>query len=259
LKTPDQSFLFKGRVLTWFSCGAASAVCSKLAVQKYGDRCIPIYCDTSKSEQEDNIRFLTDCEKWIGKSILRIKSTKYETVDEVFEKTRYISGIYGARCATELKKLPRLAFADPYDVHVFGFTSDETAPHVAPKDDRVLKFETNNPELLLDWILRDSGITKQACYQMLISAGIKLPDMYLMGYPHNNCPCCVKSQSAGYWNKCRKDFPETFARRVKISRELGVRLVQYKGERIFLDELPPNARGKWKDEVISCGPDCGQH
>jgi PP-loop superfamily ATP-utilizing enzyme len=34
------------RVLVWFSCGAASAVAAKLAVEKYGDQCEVLYCDT---------------------------------------------------------------------------------------------------------------------------------------------------------------------------------------------------------------------
>jgi len=255
----DQTFLFdEGRVLSWFSCGAASAVATKLAITKHGSKCIPVYCDLRKSEQSDNQRFINDCEKWFGCPVTIIRSELYDSVDDVVEKTRYMSGPEGARCTTELKKLPRHKFARPEDTHIFGFTADESVPYVKPGDDRIADFERNNPELFLEWILRDNGVTKQMCYQMVMSAGIKLPEMYLMGYPHNNCPGCLKASSAGYWNKIRVDFPAVFAMRVKQSRELGVRLVQYDNKRIFLDELPPHAKGRWKDEKISCGPDCGQ-
>lgn len=246
------------RYLAWFSCGAASAVCAKLGIQKYGSNCIPIYCDTSKSEHSDNLRFKSDCERWIGSPITVIKSVRYTAVEEVFEHTRYMAGVNGARCTTELKKIPRLAYQQPDDVHLFGFTADEAAPFVDPVHDRIANFEANNPDILLEWILRDNGITKQACYQMLLKAGITLPELYLLGYPHNNCIGCVKATSPGYWNKIRRDFPEKFAIRASQSRELGVRLVRYLGERIFLDELPEGARGRWKDEKISCGPECGQ-
>lgn len=65
------------RIVVWFSCGAASAMAAKLAVEKYGERCIVVYCDTSKSEHPDNLRFLADVERWIGKPVLRIRSEKY--------------------------------------------------------------------------------------------------------------------------------------------------------------------------------------
>lgn len=248
-ETIDQGLLFERRVLSWFSCGAASAVATKLACKKWRDKCTPVYCNTLKSEHQDNLRFLKDIEQWVGVQIKIIGSEKYTTIDDVFEKTAYMSGPNGARCTTELKKVPRLRFQYAEDIHVFGFTANE--------QDRITEFEALNPELTLDWVLRDAGVTKQQCYQILVDAKIKLPEMYLSGYPNNNCPGCVKASSPGYWNKIRRDFPEVFARRAAQSRKIGCRLVRYKRERIFLDELPENAKGRWKDEVISCGPDCG--
>lgn len=259
MRIPNQTF-FKladnQRVLVWFSCGAASAVAASLALKKYGQRVEVIYCDTSKDEHEDNQRFMAECEQWLGVKIKRLKSDLYSTVDEVNEGTRYISGPKGARCTTELKKVPRLAYQWPDDIHVFGFTADESAPLASRADDRVADFEMNNPELFLDWVLVDSNTTKQDCYAAILKAGIKLPEMYLLGYRNNNCKGCVKATSPGYWNKVRVDFPETFKVRAERSRALGVRLVKLKGERIFLDELPEGV-GKYRHENISCGPECG--
>jgi hypothetical protein len=59
------------------------------------------------------------------REVVLIRSEQYATVDEVFEQTRYMAGIAGARCTTELKKRPRLAFQRPDDVHVFGYTLEE--------------------------------------------------------------------------------------------------------------------------------------
>jgi hypothetical protein len=199
-----------------------------------------------KSEHPDNARFLADVERWLGVTV-RILSGKYETVDETFMKERYMSGIAGAKCTVEMKKKPRFAFQHADDVHIFGFTADE------PK--RIKQFVHNNHELHLDWILRDHGITKAECLRMINHAGIALPEMYLLGYNNNNCPGCVKSQSPAYWNSIRRDFPEVFARRVKQSRELGVKLVRLKGIRIYLDELPPDD-AEVVEENLSCGPEC---
>jgi hypothetical protein len=52
------------RLVSWFSCGTASAVNTKLAIAKYGDthdiivaRCIV------PEEHPDNDRFAVDCER----------------------------------------------------------------------------------------------------------------------------------------------------------------------------------------------------
>lgn len=234
------------RRLAWFSCGAASAVAAKLTVEKYGDGCEIVCCDTRSSEHPDNFRFFDDVQRWIGRPITLTKSDKYTTIDDVFTGRRYMAGIGGAACTTQLKKLPREAFQRPDDVHVFGYTAEERK--------RADDFEDHNPALHVEWILIDNWITKAECHRLITDAGIVEPAMYALGYEHNNCPGCVKSQSPGYWNKIRRDFPEVFARRCEQSRMLGVRLARLHGERVFLDELPEDADAP--QDAIDCGPVC---
>lgn len=244
-----------GRVLVWFSCGATSAVASKLAIEHLGKayKVLIVNCDTRMSEHPDNYRFSVDCEHWFGQEIIYIKNDDFDTVDDVFVRTRYMSGIKGARCTTELKKVPRLRFANADDWHVFGYTVDEK------RRNRIQEFEERNPELNLKWILRDLGITKAECYRRLQEAGIELPIMYQLGFENNNCPGCVKASSPWYWSMVRKHFPEVFKQRCERSRELGVRLVEITHHnRIFLDELPNREFRKGrKKENLSCGPECG--
>lgn len=239
------------RVIVWFSCGAASAVAAKLTIEDNPNRDVLIVCcDTRPSEHQDNYRFCNDCEAWWGRKIVFINNPKYKTVDEVFDRERYMSGIRGARCTTELKKIPRLQFANPEDIHVFGFTFDERK--------RVREFRMRNPELILKWTLVDHCYTKQDCYEELHRAGIELPAMYRLGFDNNNCPGCVKASSPWYWDMVRTHFPIVFNRRCEQSRKLGVRLVKIEDVRIFLDELPkgPFKKGN-KKENLSCGPECG--
>jgi hypothetical protein len=232
------------RRVVWFSCGAASAIAAKAAVLGYGAEVV--YCDTMATEHPDNLRFFRDVERWIGKPITVIRSERFSTIDDVFERTRYMAGIAGARCTTELKKLPREAFQRPDDIHIFGYTADETK--------RAERFEENNPALHVEWMLIDNGITKEMCLRGLTMYGIALPAMYGLGFDHNNCIGCPKSTSAGYWNRTRRLFPEVFTRRAQQSRLLGARLVRVNGERRFLDQLPLEADAP--DDEIECGPAC---
>ena len=236
------------RALVWFSCGASSAIAAKYAVKKYKD-CEVVYCDTG-GEHPSNIEFLKDVEKWIKKEIIILKNDKYKDHFEVFKKEKYLQGIKGAKCTTELKKKLRLEYQKPDDIHIFGYTIEE--------EKRAKKFENYNPEIFVDWILIKKGITKENCLGMLWQKNIKLPMMYELGYNHNNCIGCVKG-GMGYWNQIRKDFPDHFIKMAKIERDINHSIFRNKetNERIYLDELDPNA-GNFKIEPpISCDLSCG--
>ena len=239
------------RVLIWYSCGAASAVAAKMAINKYASR-LPIYiayCDTG-AEHKDNVRFLADCAKWYGHKIHVLKSEKYSDIWEVYEKRRYIVGVRGAPCTYEMKMKVREQVQRPTDIQVFGFTSEET--------NRATRFDANHPDVYAVYPLIDKGISKSECYTIIQKAGITLPKMYRMGYRNNNCVPCCKGQQ-GYWNKIRVDFPAEFERMAKLERDIGAAINKtYKGgprTPVYLDELDPDA-GRYKDENISCGFDC---
>jgi DNA adenine methylase Dam len=240
------------RVICWFSAGVTSAVAAKLAIEKFsGHEVVVAYCDTG-SEHPDNERFLSDCEKWLGTKIEKIKSEKYKDIWDVYEKTKWLVGPAGARCTTELKKVPRNHFQRPDDIHVFGFDAKETG--------RIKKFRRNNPEITLDTPLADHDITKDDCLKVLVSEGIEIPVMYQLGFRNNNCIPCPKG-GMGYFNHIRKHFPAEFDRMAKVERKLGVAICskQENGvkRRIYLDELDPFS-GNYKAEPgISCGISCG--
>lgn len=241
------------RVLCWFSCGAASAVAAKMAVDKYGDACEVLYCDTLAYEHLDNPRFMADVANWIGQPIKLLKSSKYADIFDVFDKTGWLVGPQGARCTQELKRQVRRDYQQDGDIQVFGLTSDE--------QHRIGRFEKENPSVTCEWILRDSSTTKADCYALLQNAGIDLPVMYKLGYNNNNnCIGCVKGQ-AGYWNKIRVDFPAAFDRMAKQERKMNVAINKsYAGDglrkRVFLDELDPTAGRDVKAPDIECGVLC---
>lgn len=214
------------RTIAWFSCGAASAVATKLCPES-----TPAYCETG-AEHPDNAKFLADCERWFGRSVDRLKSDRYADTWDVWTQRRYLAGIEGALCTVELKVMPRLAFQRPNDIHVFGYTAD--GPDVARAD----RLRSSYPELTIKTPLIERGLTKEACLSMVRHAGIALPPMYAMGFQNNNCLPCVKATSPAYWALVRQRFPDVFSRMAILSRELDVRLCRIDGERAFIDEIP---------------------
>lgn len=219
-----------GRTICWFSCGAASAVAAKLVLSENPDAVVA-YCETG-AEHPDNERFLADCEKWFGTSITRIRSDRYTSTWDVWEQRRYLSGISGAPCTSELKFIPRLNFQLPSDTHVFGYTADKADVN------RAKRMLDTYPDMKQRHPLIEKGLDKRNCLALVQAAGIELPPMYALGFQNNNCIPCVKATSPSYWALVRKAFPAEFDRMAKLSRELNVRLTRIKDERRFIDEIP---------------------
>lgn len=240
-----------GRVISWFSCGAASAVATKLAIEKYGE--VDIYYTDTGSEHEDNPRFLADCEKWFKKKITVLKSTEYKDALEVCEKKRYLSGRgVGAPCTGAMKKEPANGIWKIGDVEIFGYTSDESH--------RLKRWQRDNQERIIECPLIDGLLDKGDCLGMLDRVGIEIPTMYKLGFRNNNCIGCVKARdSIDYWKRVRLHFPAQFERVAKLEKELGhvLNRVTQNGEKINLPLYDiPAGDPKGADPKISCGLFC---
>jgi hypothetical protein len=234
------------RVISWFSCGAASAVATVLAAIKYKD-IEAVYCRVVE-EHEDNLRFLDDFTRVVGIPVKTIINEKYNgSVHEVFIKRGYIKGRHGAPCTVHLKKDMRRDYQRPGDIQVFGYTVEE--------QDRADRFIDANNNVREDFILIDNKITKQHCYELIGKLGLKMPVMYTLGYSNNNCIGCVKG-GMGYWNQIRKDFPAQFDKMAKVERLIGHAVNKDENGPVYLDELAPD-RGRFKaDMPADCGFTC---
>ena len=237
------------RIVCWFSCGAASAVATKIAISelKEWQELIIVYTEVIE-EHPDNKRFLLDCEKWFGRKIQILRNEKYEgSIFKVFMKQKYIVGVAGAPCTKFLKKEVRQKFEQINDKQVFGYTAEE--------QNRLNRFIDANNDVDIWTPLIDKGLGKEDCLAMLKNANIELPAMYKLGYHNNNCIGCVKG-GACYWNKIRVDFPDHFNRMANLERLIGASITKSKGVRVYLDELPKDAGDYPKEPNIECSIFC---
>lgn len=240
-------------IVVWFSCGAASAVAWHETVRIYGQHCNVIAANNPVAEEDgDNLRFAADVEAWIGQRLVRHANPEFPSGSavEVWEKRKAMSFPKGAPCTIELKKIARRDFEENnrLDWHVLGFTAEER--------DRYVRFALGERSNTLP-VLIDARLQKQDCIDILLRSNISPPRVYGEGYPNANCIGCVKATSPTYWNLVRRTRPEVFKARAEQSRRLGVRLVRVAGERIFLDELDPDAEGApLKAMSFECGIFC---
>ena len=232
------------RIVAWFSAGDASAVACKLVLKEHPDAIVARII--IPDELEDADRFTADCERWYGKPILRLQDPGKRSTEDVFRQRRYVQGTAGAPCTGELKKAVRYAFQEPDDIHVFGFTADE--------QHRAENLRQNNFELEVNFPLIRAGLTKDDCHGIVRAEGIEQNLMYRLGFANGNCPGCVKG-GMGYWNRVRVVFPHVFAARMALGKELNWRPFKFRGKRIGLHELPPDA-GRHEEPGFECSAFC---
>lgn len=240
------------RIICQFSCGAASAVATKLTIAQHADaHVVNAYL---ANEHEDNRRFADECAVWFGRPITVLRDDKYGAdVIQVFRRERYMMGPKGAPCSRALKRRMLDRWRQPDDAMVLGFTVEEA--------DRLDDFRERNPGLQVLAPLVDAGLTKSDCKAMVERAGIVLPVMYRLGYDNANCIGCVKG-GEGYWRAIREDFPAVFEANCLVQDEVGpgswflrYRSGPRKEERFPLRDLP--AGEAMRNEVLpSCSFFC---
>lgn len=247
----------QSRIVCQFSCGAASAVATKLAIAEYGDRVVIVNAFVAE-EHPDNRRFADDCEKWFGRKIIHLSDSKFgASAIKVFESVGYIKGPKGASCTTRIKRGLLRAIEQPGDVLVMGYTAEEQY--------RLDNWIDSWPERQILAPLIDRGLTKEDCKAMVNRAGLELPLMYRLGYDNANCIGCVKG-GLGYFRAVREDFPAQFERLAQAEELvfnlhgeaayiLRHRSGPMKGKRFPLRELPAGLAYRG-EKLPSCGIFC---
>jgi hypothetical protein len=240
------------RIVCQFSCGAASAVATKLALAKYGEtHDVQIVNAYIQQEHDDNRRFLSDCEQWFGKKITVLRDEKYgASTIEVFRRKQFMASRYGAPCTKELKRRLLDSWKEPGDVMIFGYTAEEA--------DRLEDFRDRHPDKPVEAPLIDAGLGKEDCKAMVLRAGIELPLMYRLGYHNANCIGCVKG-GEGYWRAIREDFPEQFEELATVQEEIGEGAYLFRnrktGERYSLRNIPVGPARR-NEAIPSCSFFC---
>jgi len=202
------------RILCQFSCGATSAVATKLVIaQNAGKLPLLVLNAYIENEHPDNRRFANDCERWFGIPLTVLRDERYGAdIIKVFRQRGYMKGPRGAPCTTNLKRNLLKTVEEPGDTIILGFDSSEA--------DRWDDFQERNPDRPARAPLIEMGLDKQDCKAMVERAGIALPAMYLQGYDNANCIGCVKG-GEGYFRAIREDYPEQFETLCQVQDELG--------------------------------------
>lgn len=211
------------------SGGLASAACAFVA-KEAGFRFSMTFADTT-IEDEDLYRFVDDVERTIGQEVIRLKDGRDPW--QVFVDRKYIGNTRLAHCSRDLKTAMVKRWMDdnvaPSTKLVLGMYRDE--------EDRLITADQNwfpYPVISLLiakpvsryggplWTsLSPADVEDMICRRY----GIRMPRLYSLGFPHNNCGgFCVRA-GQGQFATLLARIPQLYAwheeRQEWAMREIG--------------------------------------
>lgn len=227
-------------IVSWFSAGVSSFIATWLMRDSIDEI---VYIDIA-DHHPDSIRFVKDCESVLGMPIKILKST-LGSVENALRMAGAVRFPHGAPCTGLLKRRVRKEFEREREqlTYIWGMDWDEK--HRAVRITEAMPKQQHRFPLIEKQLLKSDA--HGICYKL----GVKRPVMYELAYGNNNCIGCVKG-GMGYWNAIRRDFPEVFASRAKLEREIGASIING----VYLDELPEDAGRDQKAIVDDCGIFC---
>lgn len=194
--------------VVFFSGGIASYCTAKRVIAEHGaGECILLFTDTNY-EHEDLYQFLNDGANRLGVQVTRIADGR--TPWEVFRDVRFLGNSRIDPCSRVLKrdlarKWVKTNFPDPQSVRLYlGLSSDEK--HRLERSKRFwAPYQVDSPLVAM------SGFTKNDMMMEVRLDGLEIPELYSLGFPHNNCGgFCVKAGQAHFRHLLRV-MPEKYA------------------------------------------------
>lgn len=189
------------------SGGVASAVAADRAIERYGREVVALWIADTMWEDSDLWRFVDDLmRRWGGELI---KYCDGRTPLQVAEDEQIIPNQRHAPCSRSLKIRPFVKFLSdqpkPLTV-LLGLDWKEQHRMAAPR-----KNYESIGGVTVDYPLMWKPLEYRPYQEVVKSWGIEPPQLYQLGFPHNNCGGrCVK-QGIKEWMRLRAQMPERFA------------------------------------------------
>lgn len=225
--------------LVSFSGGLCSWAAAKRVVERHGTEGVVLLFADTKIEDEDLYRFLVEAAANVGVPLTTIAEGR--TPWEVMRDEKIIGGGFtGADpCSKKLKRqLLDKWFKEnctPESPTYVGLTWDESH--------RFERLRKRCPERQWEAPMCEAPyLDKRQIRELLAVEGIRLPRLYELGFPHNNCGgFCVKAGQAQF-ALLLKTMPARYAfheqkeaeMRVLLGKEYSILTEQVKGKRRFL-------------------------
>lgn len=194
--------------VVFYSGGIASYCTAKRVVERHGADSVALLFTDTNYEHEDLYRFLNEGAARLGVEVTRIADGR--TPWEVFRDVRFLGNSRIDPCSKILKrdiarKWVRDQFPDPSTVVLYlGLAADER--HRLDRSRRHWDpYRVESPLVDLP------TFTKNDMMMEVRLDGLVVPELYSLGFPHNNCGgFCIKA-GQGHFRHLLREMPEKYA------------------------------------------------
>lgn len=211
------------RRVVQMSGGITSWAAARRVADQYGtDGLVLLFADTL-IEHPDLYRFLDDAAADLGVPVTRVADGRTPT--QVFRDRRFIGNSQIAPCSVHLKQIPCRRWLEA--------NADPETTRLYVGIDWTTKDANRLPGIAAGWapwhveapLLNPPYVDKRGWIVEARRRGIREPEMYRLGFEHNNCSGrCVRG-GQGQWAHLLQVMPEVFAAaeadEQALQRELG--------------------------------------
>lgn len=222
--------------IVMFSGGVGSWMTARRVAAKHGtNNLILLFADT-KMEDEDLYRFLDEAAANVGGELIKLAEGR--TPWELFFDRKFLSNSRVDHCSHYLK---RKLLRDYINVN---FDPKNSVIYLGIDWNEIHRFERAKkhwpPWTIAAPMCDKPYLEKDQMLDALRKEGIKVPRLYEMGFPHNNCGgFCVKAGHAHFKHLLKK-MPERFAYHEQKEQEF----IEMKGKKYTI--LKDRRGGKTK-------------
>jgi len=207
------------------SGGIMSFYAAYLSIQKYGKENVLLYFNDTKWEHPDLYRFLNDIQSFLSKEIYF--DTDGRTPEQVFFDERFLGCDRVPLCSRVLKAERLQKFYKDGDNLIFGIGIEEYH-RMRPIISRYqIVYAQTGKFCTLEFPLIKQEIPRYKIDEWFRQTGIKMPELYELGFEHNNCSGGCVRQGAKRWRKLLKTLPDVYQAREDLENSFREKFGDY--------------------------------
>ena len=175
-----------------------------------------LYFNDTKWEHKDLYRFLDDIKNYLGKDI--IFDSDGRNPEQVFFDEHFLGCNRVPLCSRILKAERLQKYYKDGDNLIFGIGIEEShRKHRIVAAYQVVYAKTSK-YCTIEFPLIENAIPKFKIDDWFSQTGIKRPELYTLGFEHNNCSGGCVRQGKKQWKKLLATYPEVYNERENLEQ-----------------------------------------
>jgi 3'-phosphoadenosine 5'-phosphosulfate sulfotransferase (PAPS reductase)/FAD synthetase len=185
-----------------------------LSIHKYGKENVLLYFNDTNWEHPDLYRFLEDIRTFLDKDIFTDSDGR--SPEQVFYDNKFLGNNRVPLCSRILKAERLQEYYKDGDNIIFGIGLEEM--HRVHRIVSVYQIVSAKKQKFctVEFPLIDKKLSKYKIDEWFAHTGIALPELYRLGFEHNNCSGGCVRQGKKQWRKLLHALPDVYAGRERL-------------------------------------------